>query len=116
LSADVTELLKHARKQDFVLAGHEVSEGVAKLNKSSVVEEYLEAGSIWEYGSPLAATADVISKSLKNVTKKKKAVKSLLEAISLLNLNPRLVKTSNFPKKINSIEQLRAMETIGLPV
>lgn len=114
-AADVSDLLKHARKQGFVLAGHEVSEGVVNVNKSMVVEEYIEAGSIWSYGTPLAASADVIDKALKNVSKKKKTVKTLLEAITLLNLNPRLVKTAVFPNKINTIEQLRTMETVGLP-
>jgi len=114
-AADVSELIKHAKKQGFVMAGHEVMEGVAKTSKTFVVEEFLEAGSIWTYGTPIVASADIVDKAIKNVTKKKKTVKSVLEAILLLALQPRLVKSTVFPSRINTIEQLRAMENVGLP-
>ena len=115
-ASDATDIIKQTKKSGFAMAGHEMAEGVATINaKTFVVENYFEPGSVWTYGSPVAASSEIIEKAISNVTKKKKPVKTLLEAITLLGQNPRLVKSVMFPHKINSIEQLRSMENMGIP-
>lgn len=114
-AADVSEQIKLARKHELVLAGRELTEQAVLVGKNAVVEQHLEAGTVWKYGSPLAVSAEVLRKAIATVAKKKKNVKTVLEALQVFGTVPRLSKSSRFPLKISNFDQLREFEQIAAP-
>lgn len=114
-ASDISEQVKLARKNNVVMAGHELSESAVVVGKNAVVEQYLESGSIWKYGAPTAVNGEFFRAMVETIAKKKKTVKSLLEAIQFAGGTPRLIKSSRFPLKISTFDQLRNLEPITLP-
>jgi len=112
---DLTDVIKTAKKHGYAMVGRPLPHETATINDSSVVDKFLESKSIWSYGTPMGFSADVLKKALATVTKKKKPVKTLLEAMALSNQSPRLVESVLTPHKINSLDQYREIERLGLP-
>lgn len=114
-ASDLSEQVKLARKNNVVMAGRELSESAVVVGKNNMVEQYLEPGAIWKYGSPTAVNGEFFRTMVATITKKKKTVKTLLEGIQFAGGTPRLINSSRFPLKIGTIDQLREHEPITLP-
>ncbi len=114
-STDISELVKQARKHDVILAGRELSEQAVVVGKNAVIEQHLEQGSVWKFGSPVAFNGDALRKAVSAIAKKKKNIKTVIEAIQFSGATPRLVKTNRFPLKISSFDQLRELEQAVAP-
>ena len=111
---DLTEVTKAAKKHGIAVAGKPITDDIVLTDKSHGVGEYLAAGSVWRYGSPMAFTSTALQKALKAATKKKKSLKTLLEVVVTANQKPTLVETERVINKIGTLEQYRMIERIGL--
>lgn len=108
--ADVAEMIKVAKRQGLAMAGKQIDEATVILNKTGAVEEHPEPGSVWTFGTPVAFKQDVLDKTLKTLRKKKKTVKTLLDAWQAAGQKFKLVGVQNFAVKIDSNEHLRVLE------
>ncbi len=112
---DVTEVIKQAKRQGVALAGKAVLEETARVNKSGQVEDYQESGSIWLLGTPVAVKYDVFDKAQATLRKKKKTVKSLMEALQVTDQKIKVIGVKQFPAKIGTAAELRRVELSDLP-
>jgi len=112
-AADISEQVKLARKHDVVFAGRELSEQAVLVGKNAVIEQHLDSGSVWKFGSPVAVSAATLHKAIDVVTKKRKNVKTVIEALQVTGPAARLAKSSRFPLKISTFEQLREFEQVA---
>lgn len=107
---DITDIIKSAKRNGLVMAGKQIEESTVIVNKTGAVEDHLEPGSIWTYGTPVAFKRDVLDKAQKAMRKKKKTVKTLQEAWMTSSQHFKLIGVKQFPVKIDSTEHLRAAE------
>lgn len=114
--ADISELVKVTKRNGYAILGKVIEEETATVSKTTVVEKFIDGGSIWAFGSPVGITAEQLSKVQSNLRKKKKTVKTLAEAVSLTGDMPKLVKAASFPSKISSFDQLQQMEHVTIAV
>jgi len=90
-----------------------LSEQAVLVGKNAVIEQHLDSGSVWKFGSPVAVSAATLHKAIDVVTKKRKNVKTVIEALQVTGPAARLAKSSRFPLKISTFEQLREFEQVA---
>jgi 2-C-methyl-D-erythritol 4-phosphate cytidylyltransferase len=115
-SAEISEIIKSAKRSGLTMAGKPVAESTAVVGKTGMVEEYTEAGTIWTYGSPVAFKRETLDKMTAALRKKKKTAKTLHEGLEAANLKFKLAAVKHFPLKLDTPEQLRAMEQTAMPI
>ena len=113
---DLTDATKSARKNGVIVMGRTMPKESALVGKSGQIERYLDAGSIWTYGAPIGLSAEALKKMTAALNKKKKTVKTLMEAIIATNQKPRVVESTNYPQKIGTFEQYKEIDRVGLPL
>lgn len=114
-AADVSELVKAARKGGYAVLGQASEEDTATSEGKGAALELHEPGRVWQLGCPWAISSEQLGKVESALKKKHKTVKTMTEAAHVAGILPKLVQAKTlFPYKIKSVANLQFLERLNL--
>lgn len=116
-AADISELIKVTKRSEYAMLGRVIDEETATVSgKTAIVDKFLNGGSIWTFGTPVAVSGSLWKKSLAAMRKKGKTAKSVAEAVAFAGAKPKLVQAHSNLARISSFEQLQMMEHVPIAI